>query len=76
MFTLGCVGNSFGFAIPNDAKIEKVFKQDVEKVSVDAISIEVEKLKIAEPLLFRRSLGNLPTYKGKVVYRFTSIYHF
>lgn len=63
MFTFSFVGSSFGFAIPNDAKIEKVFKQDVEKVSLDIVSIDFESQKIAVNEFVRYDLFNLTDEK-------------
>jgi len=55
MFTFSFVGNSLGYATPDDAKIEKVFKTDIEKVSYDIVSIDIEKSKVASAYCLIRS---------------------
>jgi len=47
ILTFSFVGNSFGCAIPNDAKIEKTFKQDVSDTLCVVIPSEIEFTKIA-----------------------------
>lgn len=62
MFTLSVMGSSIGYATPIDAKTEKVFKTDVDKVSFDMVSIEIEKSKVASVDYVR--CGNLIIVKN------------
>jgi len=57
MFTLSVMGSSIGYATPIDAKTEKVFKTDIEKVPSDIVSIDIEKSKVASADYVR--CGNL-----------------
>ena len=57
MFAFSILGSSIGYATPIDAKTEKVFKTDIEKVSFDMVSIDIEKSKVASADYVR--YGNL-----------------
>jgi hypothetical protein len=56
------MGSSIGYATPIDAKTEQVFKTDIEKVSLDMVSIYIEKSKVASADYVR--CGNLILVKN------------
>jgi hypothetical protein len=64
MFTLSVMGSSIGYATPIDAKTEKVFKTDIEKVPSDIVSIDIEKSKVASAdYLIRSCMTVVRNYK-------------
>ena len=64
MFAFSILGSSIGYATPIDAKIEKVFKTDIEKMSFDIVSIDIEKSKVASvDCLIRSCMTVVRNYK-------------